>query len=103
MQPYRFPGIRSFVAGEGLPPSFAAKITADWFVSRSADALAQAAEAAPENREAILEQHHHARAALAACLATVDAAFSEVEAHCLPSKPKSRPSRSSSSTPPTSP
>lgn len=81
---YRFPGMVGFVVRDGVPPSFASKITNDWFVSRAADALAQVGEARPEHRAGIMGSAYEARQALANAIATVDAAIAEVEGHCFP-------------------
>lgn len=81
--PYRFNGIADFVPNEAdIHASFLAKIPSLWFVGRAADALSQMGEAPPESRPAMLAEAEHARRALAAALATVDAAIEHARRGC---------------------
>jgi hypothetical protein len=75
---YKFPGIPSFVPAGSVRPDFAGRITSEWFVSRAVDAISQAVLTDSVNRPAMIAEAIEARRALAACVATVDAAIADV-------------------------
>jgi hypothetical protein len=91
--PYRFNGMADFVVSEGLRPSHAAKIQSIWFVGRVSDALSQMGEAPPEARPAMLVEALASRDAIAAALATVDAAIEHARRGCnlTPPEPERGP------------
>lgn len=93
--PYRFPGIADFVPRAGVKPTFVAKIPSIYMVGRVADALSQIPTTDPRHRASMFEVAREGIDALKAALATVEAAYADVEKHCPipddPAKPKPHP------------
>jgi hypothetical protein len=75
---YSFPGITKFVSGEGVRPSFEAKVTSSWLMSRLVDALAQIPPARPEHRAEMFAEARAVILAMNSCTLTATAAFDEV-------------------------
>lgn len=84
---YRFPGIVDFVPKGGVKPSFAAKIPGLFLVGRVADALSQIPTTPPEHRAGMFAVAREAVDALKAAVATAEAAYADVLAHCPPPEP----------------